>query len=223
VWTGSRFVAVGSSLGPDGFMQGLVLTSTDGLGWTQIHAEAHVWFFGIAARGETLVVTGNQASGPWSPRIYISTDGVQWQPVADLPPNSLGGIVWAGTQFVVVGGFPAKVYTSPDGFAWVEHDPGVPGSLSRVLWDGHEIVAVGQGGMVAWSLDGNAWSEEFAGTWYGLLGVAVGQDQLIAVGGSGTILRKQCEDRHRPRRHLQRSEPERSLPAGVGEKPASGC
>ena len=85
--------------------------------------------------------------------------------MTEPPINALNDIVWAKAQFVGVGGFPAKTYTSPEGDVWVEHDPGVPGYLDRVVWDGRGIVAVGQGGTVARSLDGNAWSAEFAGTW----------------------------------------------------------
>jgi hypothetical protein len=207
VWTGTKFVVVGSGLGPDGFMEGLVLTSTDGLDWTQVHAQAGAWFRRVAARGETLLVTGADASDPGNLRIYVSADGTTWRPVTDLPMSALNGIVWAGTQFVGIGGFPAKAYTSADGVAWVEHDPGVPGFLDRVVWDGREVVAVGQGGMVAWSLDGNAWSAEFAGTWYELLGVATAHDRSVVVGDSGTILSKQCGEAHRPRRRLPRAQP----------------
>ena len=70
VWTGTKFVVVGSGLGPDGWMEGLVLTSTDGINWIQTHPEADAWFRRIAARGETLFVTGSGASNPEIPRIY---------------------------------------------------------------------------------------------------------------------------------------------------------
>lgn len=204
-WTGTRFVAVGSRLGPGGGIEGLAVASTDGLNWTELHTEPGVWFHEVAAHDETVLVTAAEASGSLSARIYVSTGLGPWQEVPELSLSSPGAIVWAGGQFVLVAGAPPRSYTSPDGVSWVDRGPGMPDGLFRLRWDGREIIGVGYSGVAARSADGGMWYAEFSGTWNDLFGIASGHDRVIAVGRSNTVLWRQCEGAHRVRRHLTRS------------------
>lgn len=203
-WTGTRFVAVGSRLGPDGGIEGLAVASPDGFNWTELHTEPGVWFHEVAAHEDTVVVTAAEASGGLKTRIYVSTELGPWQEVPGITLSSPGAIVWAGSQFTLVAGTPPRTYTSPDGLSWVDRGAGVPDGLFRLRWDGREIIGVGYNGVAARSADGGTWYAEFSGTWNDLFGIASGQDRVIAVGRSTTVLWRQCEGAHRVRRHLTR-------------------
>src|SRR4051812_13143687 len=98
----------------------------------------------------------------------------------------LNGVVWTGSQLVVVGGaYSAEniVYTSSDGSVWTRRiiSGTTQDGLNAVCWTGKQLVAVGPEGNVLTSPDGiawtqrpNAWTEEWVGVaWTGSLVIAV--------------------------------------------------
>ena len=72
--------------------------------------------------------------------------------------QSLDGVAWSGSQFVVVG--YGTILTSPDGRTWTPQTPNISTLklLDRVVWSGSQFVAVGSGGTILTSPDGRTWT-----------------------------------------------------------------
>ena len=153
IWAGTQFVAVGQERPRPGVQTyALVLTSGDGLAWTQraVHeVEVGMASVGmesgmgsVAWLGQALVAVGIGADG--APAAWTSSDGSEW--IRRLMPGYAGQVLrdvaWGHGRFVAVGwgGTPA-VLTSTDGQTWAE----VPMSEcgNDVMWDGVRYVAVG--------------------------------------------------------------------------------
>ncbi len=126
VWSGTQWVAVGDN--------GIVLTSTDGVGWTRNNSYASL--IGVASSG--VVYAGVDALG----NIYTSPDANTWALQATVPGRGLSGITWSGTQFVAVGAL-GGIYLSPDGVTWTVENAGSPSYLYAVARNGTQVVAVG--------------------------------------------------------------------------------
>jgi Big-like domain-containing protein len=175
IWAGTQFVAVGN---------GTILTSPDGVAWTDRTAGTGAALRSVAWTGSKLLAVGDVA--------LASPDGVQWRPAAN-GGTSWTGITWTGSQFVEVGSTGA-IRTSPDGASWVSRAT-QPMPLDAVTWTGTQLVAVGgpgpagSPGYVVTSPDGVTWTSRpisADGTTFGvshtLLGVAWSGTTLLAVG-----------------------------------------
>ena len=126
--------------------------------------------------------------------IITSTTGVTWNDpnAVDLPPGAyLNGIVYNGSQYVIVGnsGSPAPYYaTSADGVNWSNTSLwSVAGGviLSEACYADNIIVAVGSNGTIITN-DGSGWVKQISGTDALLKDVIYVQelDTFIAVGGA---------------------------------------
>jgi hypothetical protein len=124
VWTGTQFVAVGSS--------GASI-SPDGVTWT--NAGANGVGYGLAA-GPAMLVAGNSSSAP----IRSSSDATTW---TQRTVTATGGfaVCWASNQFVFmgVGGVGA---TSPDGITWTART--VPAGVFRAVVSGGASFSSGE-------------------------------------------------------------------------------
>ncbi len=144
-WTGSQFIAVGSS--------GTIITSPDGVTWTQRTSGTTVALLGVAASPLVTVVVG--ASGT----ILSSPDGVVWDSRTS-GSRTLRRVAWTGNEFVAVGGSGTAV-RSVDGVSWtVQPTPfsdvlfgSEPFNLNDAVWTGPgaRLVVVGTRGLVATS------------------------------------------------------------------------
>jgi hypothetical protein len=130
IWTGTQFIAVGQEIiYPGGTTYALILTSPDGLNWTQRAVRAIVLgqpqigpesgMTSVAWSGNLLVAVGISADG--YPAAWTSTDAEVWT-LRAVPGNAgynLRDITWGNGRFVAVGwgGVPA-VFTSTDGINW---------------------------------------------------------------------------------------------------------
>lgn len=93
----------------------------------------------------TIVAVGNACE------VYRSRDGDNWA-MSTMPgctAGSLKGIVYTGSQFVVVGdagGSTCGIWTSPDGLSWQTRSCGGTKPLSSIAYDpaSSTLVAVGQ-------------------------------------------------------------------------------
>jgi len=132
IWAGSQFVAVGQeiflSVSPTWIPYAVVLTSPDGVAWTQRargKIELGDWapsesaMSSVAWSGSLLVAVGiYRSSAAWT-----STDAENWtrrdMPGAPAFKHNLRDIAWGNGRFVAVGwgGAPA-VFTSTDGIDW---------------------------------------------------------------------------------------------------------
>lgn len=127
IWTGSQFIAVGQEIiYPGPTVYALILTSPDGLNWTQHAVQAIVLGAGsesgmtsVAWSGSLLVAVGISEAG--YPAAWTSTDAEVWtlRTVPGYAGQNLRDITWGNGRFVAVGwgGVPA-VFTSSDGINW---------------------------------------------------------------------------------------------------------
>jgi hypothetical protein len=125
-------------------------------------------------------VTYNQGSIYWGNSEFVcldnaglfstSPDGITWTlkstcPVVGFTHNGTHQtyqVVWAGTQYIVVGPLPNKCATSPDGITWTIRAGlataiGTP-SPNAIIWDGAKTVVLCQQGVAAYSADGITWT-----------------------------------------------------------------
>jgi hypothetical protein len=93
---------------------GVILTSPDGITWTQRVSNTGASLLAITASGNQFVATGTGG------KIVVSNSGNTWSIAQSKTASTLAGIVWSGTGFVAVGAAGA-VSTSPDGVTWTSH------------------------------------------------------------------------------------------------------
>jgi hypothetical protein len=104
-------------------------------------------------------------------------------------PASLTGLAMIGTSYVAVGAGDNVIVSTNDaaggnGAYWTGHP--APPALNAVATQGTSWYAARDGGHVAASPDGIAWTDYAAGT-NDLLGIASSGTQLVAVGKNGAI------------------------------------
>jgi len=175
---GGQFVAVGSCCGP-AFADAVILTSPDGITWTERDANNSTTLRGVAHSGTRYVAVG--LSGV----IRTSLDGVSWSPATSGTGQRLRGIAYGGGAFVAVGDGPT-ILRSTDGLAWSPQTVPVtvPSSTAAraITHTGTQFVAVGAQGTVLTSPDGVTWTHVATGLGSSFESVASGgANGLIAV------------------------------------------
>jgi len=146
-WTGSRFIAVGSNGG--------IVTSSDGVSWTDRSSGVTSTLYGAAESPAIMVAVG--ASGT----IVTSEDGgANWAPQTSGTSYTLYSVTWTGAEFVAVGS-SGRAVRSTDGKNWsVQATPYTdvlfgsdPFHLKSSLWTGSggRLIVVGDRGLVATS------------------------------------------------------------------------
>ncbi len=173
---------------------------------------SHAW---TAGGTYTLTVTLTDMKGGkrTSSKVVNVSDPAQRFAASDsLTTDDLNALAASPNLLVVVGeqnpgtrtNTRAVIRTSPDGVTWTAR--GVPEitlnlRLKAVVWDGLQFVAVGEDynqdtkivhGVVYTSANGITWTREFADTTAetGLNAVCATGGAVVAVGDSGTVLRK---------------------------------
>ncbi len=169
---GGTIVAVGSA--------GTILTSPDGIAWTQRPRRSAFDLTAVAWTGTQVVAVGGGGT------ILTSPDAVTWTPRVSPTTEPLFGVAWAGTQLAAVGKSGA-ILTSPDGVVWTLQSSATQADLAGVGWTGTQLVAVGANGTILTSADGIAWSPQSSGTSERLSAVAWTGTRLVTVGLLGTI------------------------------------
>ncbi len=120
---------LGQAVSGKGNTYGTVVTSTDGLVWTNAIRQDTSGAFsldGPFAVGNDMVIAGNSGSGA-NARAYRSSDGLTWElftlPVANNVRNdaSRGAIRWNG-QFVLFSVSRSHGWASLDGMTWTVHN-----------------------------------------------------------------------------------------------------
>jgi hypothetical protein len=171
IWAGAQFIAVGQErIVSAGKLYGLVLTSPDGMTWTQRAA-------GKIELGESEFVNErDMTSVAWSgsrfvavglgtgldPAVWVSTDAETWT-AGSVPPEPAVAlfpwtdITWGNGRFVAVGATPGwyppnsfppgahtPVFTSIDGMSWLTGPPSAMLPPMRAVTAGaNEYLAVG--------------------------------------------------------------------------------
>ncbi|HEU0204406.1 MAG TPA: hypothetical protein VFR86_28690, partial [Burkholderiaceae bacterium] len=138
-WTGSQFIAVGSS--------GAIATSADGLAWTAQASGVTATLHGAASSPTMIVVVGSNGT------ILTSGDGgVTWIPRSSGTTSTLRRAVFTGAEFFVVG-TGGRLLRSSDGLVWSSQATSWTTELNNILWlpDVSRLVLVGQHGLTALS------------------------------------------------------------------------
>ena len=123
VWDGSQFVVIGD--------YGTVITSPDGIIWTEQTSPVTAHLKAIIYDGSSFVAIGNGGA------IITSPNGTSWTQRASGTASQLLDITWDGSQFVAVGnpssaGENITVLTSSDSINWVKHDDDFRASFVEV-------------------------------------------------------------------------------------------
>ena len=187
------FVVVGSDYQsfPD---IGLALTSADGVTWTpnSVGSEA---LNAVAFVNNTFVAAGVGV-------ILTSPDGSHWTPQFEDTHYTLTGISYGNGHFVVVGYNPALsskagiVVTSTDGVNWTPGSAATYDRLDDVKFISGTFYAAGwlsaeiSSAAILASTNGVSWAPQSIPPRAGPLYAIAGDDQqIVTVGGFGTILR----------------------------------
>ncbi len=169
-------VAVGDS--------GAILTSADGVTWTNQSVATASFLRGVAYANGAFVAVGNEVNFDTQCNCYPphgiilgSMDGVSWHDRFRAASNTLDGITYGNGLFVAVGG--GIILTSPDGVDWTPQTSAI--SLGGVAYGGSLFVAVGSGIMT--SDDGITWTNRNLAVFASA--VAYGNGLFAAAGGTG--------------------------------------
>jgi len=197
IWTGKQFIAVGE--------QGLMMTSGDGIKWTETSAPTKESMYRIIRANDTYYVTGSNGL------IMSSKDLKTWKKQKTNTTLHIHSIAWSGKTFVAVGSFMLQtvVLTSDNGTDWkpakinrTTPDGSPALNLSDVAWGNGTFVITAEQNYhldlpytVFLSTDGKQWKK--VGTKYettkerdwspSLNGVRFTGDQFAAVGNNGSV------------------------------------
>jgi hypothetical protein len=188
------FVAVG--------WQGLVLSSTDGINWTEGSVD---WTEATSAKDLYAITYGNGVfvAVGWEGLVLSSTDGISWTEGSAGTTDTLNGVAYGNGTFVAVGYHLGHTFTSSDGKDWtVTHEdlsaqctyngPSNPTCmLNTVTYGNGKFVALGEYGYHAESADGITWTGGYGyGMNYsgdapsGIESIAYAKGIFVAVGKS---------------------------------------
>lgn len=173
------FVAVGDA--------GAILTSPDGMTWTERVSGTSSSFRGVTYGNSLFVAVGSGGS------IFISSDGTAWRQKDSTGSREYYGVTFGNGLFVATGykydayrwnPFPL-IRTSPDGNVW--NDITVGGYSTDQLVSFGNGIFVSLGGVTLTSDDGITWIEKAPITQKYLGSVTFGNGKFIAAGESGTV------------------------------------
>jgi hypothetical protein len=141
-----RFVAVGNG--------GTILTSPDGVSWTQRTSGTIYPLYGVAYGNGTFVAVGGYFDYygfsdymSSASTILTSTDGVNWTRRTSGTDNRLLGVTYGNGLFVAVGK-DGTILTSPDGVSWTQRTSPEKRDLLSVAYGNGTFVAVGDWGTI---------------------------------------------------------------------------
>ncbi|MCX6856937.1 MAG: hypothetical protein NTV80_18760 [Verrucomicrobia bacterium] len=186
IWAGNQFVAVGGNRTySQGALSSLVLTSPDGVKWTQQTVNSILPLQDIAWNGSLFVAVGQDEL------VITSPNAINWtkQTTNILNSYSLNSVAWSGTNWVVVGE-GNTIIRSADAVTWETSNApsnSTSAALNDILWTGTEFIVATSAGKLWHSETGETWKERGSPTTQPLNGLALG-NTLLALGDEGTIL-----------------------------------
>ena len=149
--------------------------------WETLDAHTDVMQRGGCVGAGLFLSVGGSAEGRW----WTSADGLSWADHRDPTMAAIAGCAHDGTRFVAAAGAP---HASADGLTWTPGTaPYDPDHLRAMTWADGWFVAVGDGGRIARTEDGAAWTTDDHAGAAGLRAIAAADGVLVAVGAAGTV------------------------------------
>jgi hypothetical protein len=188
--SGDRFVAVGRQYIPlSGDDVSLILTSTDGVAWSEVLPRHSALLNRVVWSGDRFVAVGGSSGEPVASAIaLVSHDGMTWtrHGLGTTTVTVLYDLAWSGSQFVAVGyGGAAR---SPDGVTWQQVGAGSFTSSDAIGWSGQRFLACGVVYCQS-SSDGVDWAyRQLPGTGASVRGLAWADTRWVAVGNASLVL-----------------------------------
>ncbi len=179
-WTGDKFVAGGRA--------GTLLTSIDGVNWTQLGQNFSQIIKSIIWTGSQFVGVGGNIFRKNTGTIVTSPDGITWTGHTSPTRQVLNSVASDGQKIVAVGD-SGYILTSIDGENWSALQPHTTNyDLNGVVWGNNEFLLVGEGGSIYTSPNGTEWTKRNGGTMNQLNAVVWSGSIYMAVGSPGCIL-----------------------------------
>ena len=174
-----RYVIVGQS----GTSGRALLTSTDGITWSEIIAG--VGTVGTTLRGITtgngsLVAVGNSGT------ILQSTNGTSWINRTSPTSVQLNDVSFGAGRYVAVGASGA-IATSTDGAAWSVQTAPAVATLNGVSFNNDLWVITASAGRIFISANGTNWTQRFSSGGSAFNKSAYGNGRFVAIGAAGAI------------------------------------
>ena len=184
---GSLWVVAGARSGVSSTLPAKILTSPDGITWTEVDLPVPLTnFFNASVWTGTRFILSGQTFNLASPSLAVTSEnGVTW--TARDVAHGVTGTAWSGARVVAAGGAASPAASSsPDGITWTEH-AGV--LASGVIWSGTAFLSWSPG-RLSTSSDGVAWTVR---TFPALLSrpeaAAANGSTFLVVGDNGSIAR----------------------------------
>ena len=163
---------------------GEVFSSPDGLSWNLAAKPVNTILSGLAHDGQQLLAVGDQGV------ILASADGSTWAPRNSGVSGWIYRVRHLGGHFVAVGQ-EGLLLTSPDGSEWTLRSSGTTAWLTDAAWFDGRFHVVGTQGTLLVSDDLAGWASAPPPTRESLFALAATDQQLVAAGVEGLILRGQ--------------------------------
>lgn len=202
---GDTYLAVGE--------RGTVLSSVSGVEWSleSTPVDGDTILFGVGGSARLALAVGSGGvmlrSPGWSEMVRVTNAvtvgdvthelvsthradllGVVWEEIEPRPTtNTLQGVGWDGTQFVVVGA-QGTVLRSPDGGVWEAGRIPSDSFFSAVVPVEGGWLAGGTAGQLFRSADAVTWEAEVTGTSSWIYRLGAWGDTVVGVGQNGLIL-----------------------------------
>ncbi|UQZ34807.1 hypothetical protein C2I18_15495 [Paenibacillus sp. PK3_47] len=176
----AAYVAVGET-------DGAIISSSDGHNWRNYSRGDAAGFYGVTYGEGKFIAVGD--STDYTPVLYSSTDGVQWNRIMSAAPQqALNSIAYGNGKFVTVG-FSGYIYTSDDGVTWQNRSSNISKDLWSVTYGAGKFYAAGANETIISSQDGITWEKEngLASGGQILSSIKVIEGRAIAVGSSGAV------------------------------------
>jgi hypothetical protein len=150
------------------------------------------WTGDISSIDRTIVLVMTKSMNLVANIVEVNVNG-SWTRRTSGVQKWLSGVVWTGSQLVVVGG-GGTILTSKDGITWSKRDSITPNGLNSVAWNGKTLVAVGVKGTIVTSNDGVTWTTQTSATTDILECITWAGNQFIAVGGNRMVGTSELSD-----------------------------
>jgi hypothetical protein len=166
---------------------GVILTTTNGLTFTDQRVREDAGWFGVCAGEPGFVAVGIKGA------LAFSADGMTWSDRVGATAGNLWSVAYGNGIYVAVAWEaegPAHGYfvTSPDGWNWTERRPFSQTYINRVIAFGAgRFVAGGYDGKYFTSTNGLDWSERSTGTSGHLATVAHVNGRFLGFAPGGTL------------------------------------